>query len=499
MRRSTNDGDDPVAIDVYMPFKDAADNAFLSPDLALAELAVLEKARKLCTRARAARAPVVFESRAEHKVSAVCIQRRREKLDVVYHGAVFAGHIVGAESCPNIDRIFGELFEISEVDRQPVVADEKEPIAAPGDIAYDAAAAGHVDLDRLCKAIARNVSYRDRSVIVKRGLDRADRCFDLVFTGRDAAHILQSLDEADRTVPAHSEVSDIIEIDDAGSRGLIYRFAQKRPNDGIVTSWFANDGRTKPVIFTAKYLEPLTHQAVAEIRKAADDNSRRLAARVRIDRFDPLSVAHLFVRVVSKYNIDEVTAVSTVDMLEFETPLCAVMKKVMALVGSLSARSSNLAIVEHVSEMAAGAMDVRIFDGVRHLPQFNPDLDKGAVPSAVADLRSAIADADMILISTPEYVFGVPGALKNALDWTVSSADLRGKPAAVIVAALSGEKAFESILKTLETLEARIDEGCRLLIPHIKAKLGPDGIIKHESIRSELERFVASMASSFEL
>jgi NAD(P)H-dependent FMN reductase len=101
----------------------------------------------------------------------------------------------------------------------------------------------------------------------------------------------------------------------------------------------------------------------------------------------------------------------------------------------------------------------------------------------------------MVLISTPEYVFGVPGSLKNALDWTVSSADFREKPVALIVAALSGEKAFESLLKTLETLEAKICDGCAMLVPHIKAKIGPDGDITHESTQVELSKFVDSMAT----
>jgi chromate reductase, NAD(P)H dehydrogenase (quinone) len=170
------------------------------------------------------------------------------------------------------------------------------------------------------------------------------------------------------------------------------------------------------------------------------------------------------------------------------------MKKVMAMVGSLSARSSNLSVVEYVGRSAAKRFAVEIFDGIRGLPQFNPDLEIGSLPAEVVTLRHAIAEADMILISTPEYVFGVPGSLKNALDWTVSSADFRQKPVALIVASLSGEKAFESLLKTLETLEADVCDGCKLLISHIKAKLGPDGEVSHEPTRSELAKFVDSMA-----
>lgn len=183
------------------------------------------------------------------------------------------------------------------------------------------------------------------------------------------------------------------------------------------------------------------------------------------------------------------------DMVDSNKPEKITMKKVLAMVGSLSARSSNLSVVEYVANLAGERFEVQIYDGIRHMPQFNPDLEGETPPDEVVNLRTAIADADLVLISTPEYVFGVPGSLKNALDWTVSLADFREKPVALIVASLSGEKAFESLLKTLETLEAVIGDGCALLIPHIKAKIGADGEITHEPTKAELSKFVDSIAA----
>ena len=170
----------------------------------------------------------------------------------------------------------------------------------------------------------------------------------------------------------------------------------------------------------------------------------------------------------------------------------------MAMVGSLSSRSSNLLVVEHISSLLIDKFQVEVYDGIRNLPQFNPDLEGEALPIEVGELRDAIRKADLVLISTPEYVFGVPGSLKNALDWTVSTADFREKPVALVVAALSGEKAFESLLKTLETLEAVMCSGCSLLISHIKAKIGTDGKIVHSPTAIELERFAASVTLCLE-
>ena len=172
------------------------------------------------------------------------------------------------------------------------------------------------------------------------------------------------------------------------------------------------------------------------------------------------------------------------------------MKKIVAMVGSLSSKSANLTVVEHIAGISSDRFSLDQYDGIRHLPQFNPDFETDSPPMDVVKLRRTIANADGVLICTPEYVFGVPGALKNALDWTVSTTLFREKPVAVIIASLSGEKAFESLLLTLKTLEAKISDGCALLISHIKAKIGPDGKINHEQTLADLNALVDSFARS---
>jgi chromate reductase len=174
------------------------------------------------------------------------------------------------------------------------------------------------------------------------------------------------------------------------------------------------------------------------------------------------------------------------------------MKKIMAMVGSLSSRSANRTIVKHVADISSGKLKIEVYDGIRSLPQFNPDLEADEPPIEVDELRQTIRDADAVLISTPEYVFGVPGALKNALDWTVSTTDFREKPTAVIVASLAGEKAFESLLLTLNTIEAKIDDGCSLLIQFVKAKIGPDGKINNEQTLADLNHLVNSFIRSLD-
>jgi len=130
--------------------------------------------------------------------------------------------------------------------------------------------------------------------------------------------------------------------------------------------------------------------------------------------------------------------------------------KIIAICGSLRAQSSNLALLRAASNLG---IDVQIYEGLASLPHFNPDDDvEGATPPpAVAALRALLADAGGILISSPEYAHGVPGSLKNALDWLVSDGVLVDKPVALINASpVGGEFARDSLVETLRTMNWRV-------------------------------------------
>jgi NAD(P)H-dependent FMN reductase len=105
--------------------------------------------------------------------------------------------------------------------------------------------------------------------------------------------------------------------------------------------------------------------------------------------------------------------------------------RILAISGSLR-KASNTSVLQAMALLAPQGVAVESFDGLADLPAFNPDLDDAAGFSAVRDFRARIAAADGVLISSPEYAHGVPGALKNALDWLVGSGELVGKPVALI-------------------------------------------------------------------
>jgi NAD(P)H-dependent FMN reductase len=108
---------------------------------------------------------------------------------------------------------------------------------------------------------------------------------------------------------------------------------------------------------------------------------------------------------------------------------------VVAISGSLKQSSANSALVRALADQAPRRIDV--WDGLADLPPFTPDDDGGA---PVASLRAAVLQADAILIATPEYAGGMPGVLKNALDWLVGTGELYGKQVVIVSAAPAAER-----------------------------------------------------------
>src|SRR6476659_3959252 len=105
--------------------------------------------------------------------------------------------------------------------------------------------------------------------------------------------------------------------------------------------------------------------------------------------------------------------------------------RILAIVGSLGARSSNLALLETAASVAPEGIEVVLYTGLGDLPHFDPDIDPDDAPSAVRAFRQAIAASDALLIAAPEYGHSLPGVLKNALDWLIGSGELERKVIAI--------------------------------------------------------------------
>lgn len=151
--------------------------------------------------------------------------------------------------------------------------------------------------------------------------------------------------------------------------------------------------------------------------------------------------------------------------------------RVLAICGSLRAESSNIGLLRAAASVAPAGMEFVFYDGLADLPQFNPDLDEldSVPPKPVAELRALAASASGFVFSTPEYAHGLPGALKNALDWLVSSGELIDKPVLVLNASPnSGQFAQAQLAETLRMLSARVLEASRLQ-PFLERKPAANG------------------------
>jgi NAD(P)H-dependent FMN reductase len=163
------------------------------------------------------------------------------------------------------------------------------------------------------------------------------------------------------------------------------------------------------------------------------------------------------------------------------------MKNILAISGSLREGSSNHNILRLLGKTMPAAINYTIYDGLREIPAFDPGIDNDDPPTPVADLRQQLSQADGIIICTPEYAFGVPGALKNALDWTVSSGSFSGKATALITASTGGENAHEAMIKILGATDAKLSPETILLIQFVRSKMDADGNITDLKTLQKLE------------
>jgi chromate reductase, NAD(P)H dehydrogenase (quinone) len=168
---------------------------------------------------------------------------------------------------------------------------------------------------------------------------------------------------------------------------------------------------------------------------------------------------------------------------------------ILAISGSLRARSSNTELLNAVATIADPAANVVIYDGLAELPHFNPDHDGEGVklPDAVNDLKAFVAAADAILISSPEYAHGVPGTLKNALDWLVSGPEIVGKPAGLLCASGRSMYAHASLAETLRTMSANLVDDAVDVIPLEGRRSDVGAILADDIMRGTIERVVTAL------
>jgi len=144
-------------------------------------------------------------------------------------------------------------------------------------------------------------------------------------------------------------------------------------------------------------------------------------------------------------------------------------------------------LLRALAKLAPSGMTVSLYEGVGELPHFNVDLDTDSPPSTVDAFRSLLRSADAVVISSPEYARGVPGSLKNALDWIVSSGELVDKPVILINASTTGgETAQAQLIGTLKMMTANVLEKASLTGAMVRKALDEHGNVVEPELRDRL-------------
>jgi NAD(P)H-dependent FMN reductase len=168
----------------------------------------------------------------------------------------------------------------------------------------------------------------------------------------------------------------------------------------------------------------------------------------------------------------------------------------LAICGSLRAASTNRVLLEAFARHAPEGVLVELFEGMAALPLFNPELEAGGRPPAVAGMARRVGDADGLVVASPEYAHGIPGALKNALDWLVSGFEIPHKPVMLVHASMRGAFVREHLSEVLRTMSTRLHPGPAFEI-HLVGKSPAEAreMLDRPEARDLIQRTLADFAA----
>lgn len=170
--------------------------------------------------------------------------------------------------------------------------------------------------------------------------------------------------------------------------------------------------------------------------------------------------------------------------------------KILLLSGSTRAGSTNTAALRTAADVCPDGVTTAWYDGLVDLPAFVPGTDTGQPHPAVAALRTALTDADAVLVCTPEYAGTLPGSLKNLLDWTVETGELNEKPIAWLTVAHPGrgEGATATLRTVLQYVIADIVEPACVRVPVGRDAIGGDGTVENPDVRDKIADVLREIA-----
>jgi NAD(P)H-dependent FMN reductase len=136
--------------------------------------------------------------------------------------------------------------------------------------------------------------------------------------------------------------------------------------------------------------------------------------------------------------------------------------RILAICGSLQAKSANRLLLNTAALSMPPGVELVLFDRLRDLPHFNPDVEAAGAPESVEQWRQALVESRAVLIASPEYGFSLPGVVKNAIDWVIGSGELEDKViaiTAVVPGPERGRRGLQALREALSAVRATIVGG----------------------------------------
>jgi hypothetical protein len=202
------------------------------------------------------------------------------KFDVVDLCALRTANAGADERLPDSPSEMDELVNVRFRNRVGMMFDQKEPVAAPGNVADHRTESGDFDRDGGGPAVAGYVFEGHGAVVVQCDPHDAYRCLDAMSTGLNPAKICQRGDDTDGSVPAHAQASGVVEENDARSAVLASGLAEQRAHHRFGGTGFGDQSPAEGFVILLKQKATLLQVAVSQVRATFDDGSRRLAAGV---------------------------------------------------------------------------------------------------------------------------------------------------------------------------------------------------------------------------
>ncbi|PJZ55230.1 NADPH-dependent FMN reductase [Leptospira adleri] len=175
--------------------------------------------------------------------------------------------------------------------------------------------------------------------------------------------------------------------------------------------------------------------------------------------------------------------------------------KILAISGSLRSQSTNSALLRAITKVAPAEMEIITYDELGELPHFSPDIDGENSPEVVLRYRKALNNANGVLICTPEYAHGIPGVLKNSLDWVVGSGEYVDKPVMALSASpsyMGGDKAHASLLQTLKVMNVTVVESASFCVTLARKKINDREELIDAETKAKFENAFADFAKAIQ-